>query len=457
MGAIGADGAFVKAAELLPGADAIAFAVHVQNGDYAHALRSISRASCLRAEAREVALHQRYLRFGCVSFFHIDTEELGITPKTPIHVVGVANLIMDILQMDDAAQCSSEGDLAARIGVQESVLSCLNRSWSSMMDSVVRAVPQNLEWLVDFSEKYLREVCSAPFFLPVGALPRRSVALDVLAVAFQDGMRSASTRHGSAALLRPVEREVTCSEQTQKRGLALFALGCSFLVSGFLTLFTFVCLLGVLFALAPKWVQRLEDIVECHNRETWQRLRERAAVDGPASDDGLIMEMEQHDINRCVAALRSYLHGDVLRTPVLRTCVGFLEHWVPVVLLRLMCADDVRLQLIFETEIRTYRTEADVPLVSPALPLPVVVDFSISGGGAVQVRRLRTVIHDSSYATYWESIRAQLAEVDLRTMDQRFRDFTEPVYVAADLTLEWQNQAELKFIFQNVRCTLNLP
>jgi len=179
---------------------------------------------------------------------------------------------------------------------------------------------------------------------------------------------------------------------------------------------------------------------------------------GPLSSEGYVAEMPEKDLQQCAAALRSYLLYDVVGKSPYLSILLLLECWLPCFALRLLGAEEVRLQIVVEAGVSQRLSryeESGFSLLTPVVPLPVVIDYRIRG--AVQVSSMRVVIPDALMHHFFDSIRGQLAEVDIRGLDPRFRDFTEPVHVNAELALEWRQKTELSFVLRNVRSTFHLP
>jgi len=100
--ATGPDGPFAKVAELVPGVDAVAFAVHVDSGHYAQALRSVTKTSWVNLEADVILLLVSCPSVPEIAASSLETTDLNIIPRHFSMLVGLSDLLTGLITVDRA-------------------------------------------------------------------------------------------------------------------------------------------------------------------------------------------------------------------------------------------------------------------------------------------------------------------------------------------------------------------
>eukprot|EP00435_Cladocopium_sp_Y103_P043632 s2722_g12.t1 len=158
------DSALWQMAELVPGADAVAFAVHLQGGYYAQALRSVTKTSWVNVRTEELILCIRcdsLLQIWCnkVDILHVD-----VIPRQFSLVVGLSDLATNFLEIDregqrrhikDPEASGEETQRTAMALSKELVKGVVDEILALRIDYFTRNVPTYADWVVEFLNGYL--------------------------------------------------------------------------------------------------------------------------------------------------------------------------------------------------------------------------------------------------------------------------------------------------------------
>lgn len=184
----------------------------------------------------------------------------------------------------------------------------------------------------------------------------------------------------------------------------------------------------------------------------------------PQHDTGVVLEVAPVDIEKLEPVLREYLREAVFPAwryaPGLGATIQGLSQrllWTlarqavdlkagPVPLVIPVDTDEL------EVELEGYGFNLVLPCMCFALVFYVTLD-----GPHLGIDRMFAAFPDALVVNVLQYFKDQLLGWDLRRLDRRFKDFTNPAHVSFDLDISWESSSTLRLHARKVKSRLDLP
>jgi len=506
------DGPLFQVAELLPGVDAVAFAVHLQGGHYAQALRSVTKTSWVNVDIDEVVLLLRFRSLSNLWASKVDVARVDVIPRQLSLVVGLSDLLTNFLQTDQQGRRRSSsmaidgGSLTRGQTVmdlsKELIKGIVDDKLSRRVDYFTEMMPDYMDWLVEIMNRYLpeyrRESLSWRLFSPRRLPPLSEEALQELQNAFPN------MTVASGPLTMPPEISTKSRQRTLPEGSSTVS---CWAFAGCLGLGTKVgmlaCTAGALMGAAEAGRAVVRRVAECVNQRNmliWDHaiLRPQPTAEGsdnnsvasssssappesngenihspnsnassglPDSAPGFVLEITADDVERLDPLARNYFLEAVSpeRGPAcsLRALFRSFSHRWLLDTLRETVDTEHPQPFVVDVDLDPWEVELEsysFNLKLPRMRFAFVFHLDLTRKGeSTHIVRAYVAFSDDWLSNLLQSFRDQLLGWDLRELDPRFAGFTQPVYAAFDLDCSWASPDTLRLVGRALKTRLDLP
>lgn len=498
-----ADGALAKIAETIPGVDIIAFALHMNAGCYAQALRSITRTRWVDVTASKICFDFDLRSLRQFHVMSISAKDFDLRPTASTIGGGLVDICRNLLEVDDKGaqrhfrQGRSSITTSLRTRAQDSVRLGINDCLTDLVryqldQAQVKAFLEDSRRLANAS---LREYRAASSFLMRLVLPEELPPLSTKMVkVVQRALSDLKGEH------KPFRKPTAAALSSRGRALpkdepridvATFS-SCLSMV-GFLTAGAHVaaaicgtmgCFSGL--AQMSRAVRRRTDVLvpalNESNTKAWRavsRQPEPLVPTGPKRSQkkiprpdrpnparstettiiGLVIELPRADTVAFSRDLRTYLIKQTLCSKPLGAVLAWLECPLCTCFSGLVSPQLSAIPMAFDLEMPEMLLGAgEGALWMPRFRYLLQLELNFeSTFGPLIVSKASVAIPDEQLEKVLEVLTVQLEGVDIRSLDQRFGGFPEPILTALDLRLSWPQPDRMTLELQRLKSRLHLP
>lgn len=465
-----ADGALAKVAEMLPGVDVIAFGVHVNAGNFAQALRSISKTRWTDVTG-DVILAFDVTTFQELSVTDIQASNFGVIPVASFMYGGLLDIIMNLIEVNSRGQKRSKGfslghaSPGSRNPVHRAkenlVASCNDMLSGLLQDTLPEMIPDTLDSALSASNSFLQKGIGWSLFLPK-VLP----SSPQLQQEFQQSLAKVTVRH---------KRVIPVSAVSQKQvpgfGCGEGVAGGAFCLGVGLHSLGLACLAGCAVTCLQfgRWLQRqFVPFVNDYNAQAWEdatkeptQVFARQHVQAKA-DNGrrmpfcVVAEVQDQCAQRLVVALGEHVCNEM---PIVKLVGqrGFRRIWrwaLGLVTASIDGLPAVPLVLPVEVAEGLYSICGET-LWLPSLSFAIIFECLFEREPAVS--SCQVIITDDLVDQVLDVVQTGLRAIDLRTWDPRLSGFAEPVNLHCEASLSWPQPSTPRLDVQGIKLHLEFP
>lgn len=472
-----ADGALAKVAEMLPGVDVIAFGVHVNAGNFAQALRSISKTQWTDVTGDVIISFDLATLHG-FSVSDIQASNLEVIPVASFMYGGLLDIVTNLIEVNSRGQKRSRFLRAAASSttpvhrVKETLLGCCNEVLEDLtQETLPEMIPELLDSAAMAATSYFQSQKGYMSFLLPKALPAKQQELEK---EFQRSLEKVTVCHKRAI---PVEvlrqKEIgkfgsaeVIATSTCCLGLGLHSVGLA-CVAG--------CFCG--FSQLRRWLQRqFVPLVNSQNEQAWNDatkeptqvfIRRPSPMEPEKSESqpsdrkvrmpfALIAELHGEPAERLTAALGRYFCQEM---PLMKLLGhrGFhlLQRWMMGLLTQSIDGVPV-VPLVLHAEVgEGLYSICGQSLWLPSVSFAVVLECHLSAEPFVST--IQIVVTDDLVDQVLDVLQTGIRGIDLRQLDTRLAGFAEPINLYCKALLSWPQASSPRLDLRDIKIHLQLP
>jgi len=470
-----ADGALAKVAEMLPGVDVIAFGVHINGGNFAQALRSISKTRWTDVTGDVI------LTFDIgsldLSVADIQVSNFEIIPVASFMYGGLLDIVINLIEVN------SRGQKRSRFGqfqfqpspksrnpvhrAKETLIATCNSTLQGLLqDSLPEMIPETLESAVNAINSYLRTQRGWMSFLLPKELSKKPHEVEK---EFRSSLAKITVSHKRAipASVLP-QKDVPkfgCAEGVASSfaclGIGLHSVGLASIAG---------CFCG--FSQLRHWLQRqFVPFVNSHNAQAWddatKEPKEVFVRSSPLDKEALpenrsrmpfslVAELKGEPAKRLAAEIGRYFCSEIpLVKLVGQRGFHLLQHWMIGLLTQSIDGQPV-VPIVLHAEV----AEGLYSICGETLWLPsfffaLVLECHLSSEPCVPA--IQIVVTDDIIDQVLDVLQTGLQGVDMRKLDSRLAGFTEPINLHCQAVLSWPHASSPRLDVRDIKVHLEIP
>ncbi|CAJ1402478.1 unnamed protein product [Effrenium voratum] len=469
-----ADGALTKVAEMLPGVDVIAFGVHVNAGNFAHALRSIAKTRWTDVTGdATITFDLRSLAELAIKDLQVSNCE--VLPVASFMYGGLLDMAINLIEVNSIGQSRSrfrwrrvkrvEAASSKRRNpmswAKDRLVASCNDTLSGLQDTVLEMVPHMVECGVTVANRVLRrrrrESWLYWLMLPK-ALPKPPPQLDE---ELQLSILRITAAHRTAAPPQPVGAAAIRPGRLDCAAACTLCLGCGLHSAGLACLSG--CFLGAA-ELGRCLRRRFAPILNRWNAQAWSNATKepnevfrRRSSESSAEPLRLrlplcvVAELEGEQAERVVASLCDYVWKEVPLAKLLgRTGLSQLTG------LLASCVGCPVVPVVVDLEVSEglYSVGGET-LWLPSFPLALILKCHLERRPFVS--SVQVAVTDEIVDQILDVVQTELRSLDLRALDPRLAGFVEPINLQLQAMLSWPHATTLRLDLQGIKVHLRLP
>lgn len=467
-----ADGALAKVAEMLPGVDVIAFGVHVNAGNFAQALRSISKTQWTDVTGDVIISFDLATLHG-FSVSDIQASNLEVIPVASFMYGGLLDIVTNLIEVNSRGQKRSRFLRAAAARsptnpvhrVKETLLGCCNEALEDLtQETLPEMIPELLDSAAMAATSYFQSQKGYMSFLLPKALPAKPHELEKVTVCHKRAIPVEVVRQKEIGKFGSAEVIAT---STCCLGLGLHSAGLACLAG---------CFCG--FSQLRRWLQRqFVPLVNSQNEQAWNDatkeptqvfIRRPSPMEAEKSESqpsdrrmpfALIAELRGEAAERLSAALgRYFCHEMPLMKLLGHRGFHLLRRWMMGLLTP--CSDGFDgvpvVPLVLHAEVgEGLYSICGQGLWLPSMSFALVLECHLSAEPFVST--IQIVVTDDLVDQVLDVLQTGIRGIDLRQLDTRLGGFAEPINLHCKALLSWPQASSPRLDLRDIKIHLQLP
>jgi len=489
------DGPLAKVAEMLPGVDVIAFGIHVQSGNFAQALRSISKTRWTTITGESIVLTMMAETLHDWTITDLEVVKLDIDPVASFMYGGLLDVVTLLIEVNSQGQQRSRAR-ARRVRLNSPRLDgkphrglrnplywakdrvvtiCRDVVTTLLQDTLPEMVPDMIDSAVAAINSLLPYYRSSwwPYrvFLPkaIGKPPPD------LEKVLADRITHISLRHRTVVPVRAVPaRDLPCRRPGTDKALgALCCCAGGLAHSGWPLLAA--CALGCAsgFFQLSSWARRqFVPWINAHNEQAWlgatkepKQLYKRSSSQGSCDRASarmplaVVAELPGEDVEQLASILGDYFCKEL---PLTKLIGQSGMAWLNERLSRFLAASvdeqtsPAVLPVVLHAEVSEglYKSLGETWWL-PSFSFAVIFQCRLEAG--MQVSAAQVVFTDETIDQVLDVLQTEIRDVDFRGMDPRLAGFAEPINLHFQAMLSWPLTSSPRLDIRNLKVHLSLP
>lgn len=475
-----ADGALAKVAEMLPGVDVIAFGVHVNAGNFAQALRSISKTQWTDVTGDVIISFDLATLHG-FSVSDIQASNLEVIPVASFMYGGLLDIVTNLIEVNSRGQKRSRFLRAAAARsptnpvhrVKETLLGCCNEALEDLtQETLPEMIPELLDSAAMAATSYFQSQKGYMSFLLPKALPAKPHELEK---EFQRSLEKVTVCHKRAIPVEVVrQKEIGKFGSAEVIATSTCCLGLGLQSAGL------ACLAGCFcgFSQLRRWLQRqFVPLVNSQNEQAWNDatkeptqvfIRRPSPMEAEKSESqpsdrrmpfALIAELRGEAAERLSAALgRYFCHEMPLMKLLGHRGFHLLRRWMMGLLTP--CSDGFDgvpvVPLVLHAEVgEGLYSICGQGLWLPSMSFALVLECHLSAEPFVST--IQIVVTDDLVDQVLDVLQTGIRGIDLRQLDTRLGGFAEPINLHCKALLSWPQASSPRLDLRDIKIHLQLP
>lgn len=483
------DGPLAKVAEMLPGVDVIAFGIHVQSGNFAQALRSISKTRWTTITGESIVLTMMAETLHEWTLTDLEVVKLDIDPVASFMYGGLLDVVTLLIEVNSQGQQRSR---ARRVRLNSPRLDgkphralrnpvywakdrvvtiCRDVVTTLLQDTLPEMVPDMVDSAVAAMNSLLPFYRSSwwPYrvFLPkaVGKPPSD------LEKVLSDRITHISLRHRTVVPVRAVPAREPCRGPGTGKALGAMCCAGGLVHSGWPLLAG--CALGCasgLFQLSS-WARRqFVPWINARNEQAWldatkepKQLYKRSSSQGSCDRASarmplaVVAELPGEDVEQLASILGDYFCKELPLTKLIgQSGMVWLNERLSRFLASSVDESPAVLPVVLHAEVSEglYKSLGETWWL-PSFSFAVIFQCRLEAG--MQVSAAQVVFTDETIDQVLDVLQTEIRDVDFRGMDPRLAGFAEPINLHFQAMLSWPLTSSPRLDIRNLKVHLSLP
>ncbi|CAE8737650.1 unnamed protein product, partial [Polarella glacialis] len=490
-----ADGALARVAMMVPGVDVIAFGLHANAGNFAQAVRSISKTRWVDLKGDSVVVLLKTSSLHDFEIEGIEVAELVIRPTATFIGGGLLDLCANLLEVNQHGQRR----WSVKSWAKDSIIGMANHSLHNSYQQLVEMVPSMGSLAMKNLNSVLADLCAKSLLMRM-LLPQALPTSPQLLQDLQQSIPRLSARHGrlsvQAVRASPGNPSRSAKSASPAPVLCVMGLGLAWHSVSSLACLAGIASIGCAAGLGlGRTIRRLfVPWLNDQNEEAWaagaatpapvfirhgpaqassssaasssrakgyagpngQGCRSDTTDNGENEPNAAIIELPCEDVLRLTSHFCSSFFA---KMPLCRLLGERLFSSLKGMLVRCL-ADSVdgtsTVPFVLNMQVPEQVSLVNgTPVWLPKLHFVVVADVRLDPDGPY-LACARLAVRDDVINQVLDVLSTQIASMDLRDLDHRLASFTEPVHLESEVVLSWSKRGDARLEIHNLKMHLGL-